>query len=162
MRNWAAQLPCDWGGCFIECACPLCQDDSSEISLEQLFDHHNRYHHAPHLKCAFCRNFLNCFPVFRYISYAKTNCLPLNPLTLLPSKVYDPFPTYEFKHVNRSEKESLDERLKCEDCDLSFSKASAKFRHIQVVHDKKRFKCKQCKEKFSRRDRLIRHIKKHS
>ena len=145
--------PCDIGGCFIECGCPHCQDvDRSKMKKEQLFDHHNRYHHAPHLNCDFCVNLLDSFPSFVYISYEiRTNS---------PTwKVRVAFPTYQFQHIYGTERESLEDMLKCEDCNKTFSQPAAKFRHVRAVHDVQSFKCKKCDKHYNRRDVLNRHIK---
>ena len=53
----------------------------------------------------------------------------------------------------------MQERLECEDCDQTFSRAALKFRHVRAVHNMQPFKCDKCDKQYNRRDVLNRHIK---
>ena len=146
--------PCDKMGCFIFCPCSHCQSDlvKSDLTPEKLLEDHQLYHHANHGNCVYCSNLLECFPSFSNTIFVKY-FTGFTKFILVPQK------RYIFKHGCRSQPESKEEQLRCEDCGKTFSHASKKYRHIKSVHLLKVHKCQECGKQFSRKDHHDRHVK---
>ena len=74
---------------------------------------------------------------------------------LLPHRKY----VFEHKDYPKDKKESKEEKLRCEDCDLTFAQSGQKYRHVKAIHGVKSLDCSECGKLFRRKDQLDRHIK---
>ena len=59
--------PCYRAKCVIQCPCNMCRGIQEEYSnIQEDFDDHRLYHHAPHLRCKFCNEVLKILPGYNY------------------------------------------------------------------------------------------------
>ena len=71
--------------------------------------------------------------------------------TYLPGKLYLFHHSYSLIKVPKKEE-------KCSElCDVTFTNASKKYRHVREYHCEKSISCEDCGQKFAREEYLIRH-----
>lgn len=150
--------PCDRNRCWIGCPCMSClKKELQNLNRKQLFDDHNRYHHARHYCCEFCDQLFSMFPGFTYMS-------PVGALIRTPRFQRVLYPMYLMKHTehvafcdfNRPIKKR---KLKCDECNITFTQSSDKERHDKAIHYEEKIMCEFCPKVFNRKSSLDRHIK---
>ena len=151
--------PCDQNGCFLGCPCFKCQGVVDDHSVQDLFDNHQQYHHARHHGCDFCSEISTAFPCYSYDSFIVERKYE-TPLSYdqYEAKRYIPWQSYRFQHRSSLTKISEEEQLYCENCDLTFTNTSNKYRHVREKDLQKSFSCNDCATSFSRDEALKRHI----
>jgi hypothetical protein len=124
--------------------------DPLSNSAKELLDNHQLYHQANHVGCDFCLQMFDIFPFYSYDSFYYD----------FEKKINKPYKSYRFQHKYNLIQVPKDEQVRCDECDILFTTASNKYRHVKTQHLEKSYPCEDCDEKFCSMHLFKQHIKK--
>ena len=155
LKSKKIYYPCNLSGCFVGCACLSCHGRSPVVKddTKEQFDDHQLYHHTRHMNCIFCSAIFKAIPHYNYSSIVLEGTLV--------ERYYVPCQSFIFHHYYVLVKLSIEEQVRCDECDLTFTTKNNKYRHVRAKHIKKNYECKDCDKKFNRVDALERHKEVH-
>ena len=153
LSNRVIVYPCDKFKCQVWCCCRLCrkkhikkETDYKEYNHEK---DHKIYHKAWHVDCNFCNEIYNIIPMYKCLMWQ---------IDWYGGGFYQDlgiFKQWDDTNKRISDKE---EKLKCKECDSTFTRSRDLVRHCLSIHTGESYTCSDCGDKFNRTDKLNTHI----
>ena len=149
LRNGCIIYPCDRFMCKVSCSCQICrkkyQDYYSESNNSTITEHQT-YHKACHMDCDLCSEVYKIIPMYKFIIHFWTK-----------DDMWIPYNEGIFKHRYKISSDTVETKLKCDLCDIKFSRVDLRSRHYFSMHNKESYICSSCNKVFKRKDLLVNH-----